>query len=61
MGVIALILKEVIVLFKKAVGTKFQLTLFVAVLFLLFCIHLSAIAVVLLAASTGFIKRLKDR
>ncbi len=60
-GVIALILKEVIVLFKKAVATKFQLALFICVLFLLFCVHLSAITVVLLAAFAGFVKRLKDR
>ncbi len=60
-GVIALILKEVLLLFKKAVATKFHLGLFVAVLFLLFCIHLSAVTVVLLAAGAGLIKRLKDK
>lgn len=60
-GVIALILKEVILLFKKAVETRFQLILFLLVLFLLFCIHLSAVSVVLLAACAGFFKRLKDK
>lgn len=60
-GVIALILKEVIVLFRKAVATKFQISLFCIVLFLLFFMHLSAIAVVLLAACSGFIKHFRDK
>lgn len=49
-GVIALILNEVVLLFRKAVATQFQAVIFVAVLALLFWLHLSAVAVVLLAA-----------
>ena len=54
-GVIALILNEVVLLFRKAVAT-FQAVIFVAVLALLFWLHLSAVAVVLLAAGAGILK-----
>mgnify|MGYP001514159158 FL=1 len=55
-GVIALILSEVVLLFRKAVATQFQAVIFVAVLALLFWLHLSAVAVVLLAAGAGILK-----
>lgn len=55
-GVIALILNEVVLLFRKAVATQFQAVIFVAVLALLFWLHLSAVAVVLLAAGAGILK-----
>lgn len=60
-GVIALILNEVIVLFKKAVCTKFQMGIFAVVLLLLFWFKLSAVAVVLLAAAAGAIKYARRR
>ena len=55
-GVIALILNEVIALFKKSIVSKFQIGMFVCILILLFAVHLSAIAVVLFAAATGGVK-----
>ena len=55
-GVIALILNEVVLLFRKAVATQFQAVIFVTVLALLFWLHLSAVAVVLLAAGAGILK-----
>ena len=55
-GVIALILNEVVLLFRKAVATQFQAVIFVAVLALLFWLHLSAVAVVLLAAGAGILR-----
>lgn len=55
-GVIALILNEVLVLFKKAVATKFQQAVFAVVLLLIFCFKISAIVVVIFAAFIGMLK-----
>lgn len=55
-GVIALIMNEVVTIFKKTITTKFQLAVFAVILLLLFFVHLSAVAVVLLTACTGIVK-----
>ncbi len=60
-GVIALILNEVITLFKKAVATRFQMAVFAIILVLLFWMKFSAVAAVVLAASAGAVKKLRKR
>lgn len=60
-GVIALILNEVIILSKKAVSNRFQLSLFLIILLLLFCLKLSAIACVLFAAFCGAVKHWRQK
>ena len=52
-GVIALILNEVIHLFKKAVNTRLQIGIFCGILALLFVVNVSAIMAVSVAAGVG--------
>lgn len=58
-GVIALILNEVINLFKKTVTNKIQMSIFVGILLLLLFLDISAIMAVILAAAVGFIGYLR--
>lgn len=60
-GVIALILNEVLVLFKKAISTRFQLAVFAVVLLLIFCFKISAIIAVIIAAVTGMLKYARQK
>lgn len=55
-GVIALILNEVIHLFKKAVTSRLQLGIFIGILAALFVFDVSAIMAVLLAAGVGAVR-----
>jgi len=60
-GVIALILNEVITLFKKAVKGRFGIMLFAVVLVMLFCFKVSAVAAVLFAAAAGVLKHIRQK
>ncbi len=59
LGVIALILNEVVNLFRKTISGRIQLVIFAGVLLLLLLIHISAIAAVLLAALIGVIRYMR--
>lgn len=58
-GVIALILNEVVNLFRKAVSDKFQVIVFAIIAVVLFGLHLSAVAAVLIAALAGAVKYMR--
>lgn len=61
LGVIALILNEVVNLFKKTVVSKVQFGIFGVILLLLLFCHISAITAVVLAAGVGFILFMRRR
>lgn len=55
-GVIALVLNEVIHLFKKAVSSRLQMGIFIAILAVLLLGNVSAIMAVMMAASVGVVR-----
>lgn len=60
-GVIALILNEVVNLFKKTVKTKYQIAVFVLIAVILFGFNLSSVLAAVIAASIGLLKFLKAK
>jgi len=60
-GVVALIFNEVIKLFQKNAVSVYQKCIFIGILAVLLCFSISPILAILLAASIGFIKFLKER
>lgn len=58
-GVIALILNEVINLFKKTVSGKVQLMIFACICLLLFGVSVSAITAIIIAAVIGFVRYMR--
>ena len=60
-GVIALILNEVVNLFKKTVKSKYQMAVFVLIAVVLFGFNLSAVLAVIVAATVGLVKFLRSK
>lgn len=60
-GVVALVLNEVVKLFKRNVITTYQKCIFVGILIVLFVFHISPIAAILLSAGVGVVSFFKRR